>query len=224
MTKVEASLDKITIRNTTPQHARSIYDCVRLAYHIPLEEECPECMGIVAVNNQLTRFPEGQFVATVPDPLTGEDLVVGSAHTMRTTRPPQEEPLAWMEMIGDKGIKNHEPHGDWLYGVEMVVRPSYRRRGIGTALYKARFNLVRHLNLKGWYAVGMLMGYHRYCDQMSVNTYGQAVINGEMRDPTVSMQVNRGFQPIRVVENYLFEEDAGNAGVLIVWNNPDYAP
>jgi hypothetical protein len=106
--------------------------------------------------------------------------------------------------------------------VEMAVRPEYRRNGIGTALYKARFNLVRRLNLKGWYAGGMLMGYYRYQDRMSPREYGERVIRGEIVDPTVTMQMNRGFTPIKVIENYLDEAPAGDAAVLIVWHNPDY--
>lgn len=224
MTKIIATLGKVNIRNTSLEHAQSIYDTVRLAYYVPLDEDCDGCLNEKAVRLQLERFPEGQFVATLPDE-SGERIVVGSAHTMRTNYPPTDPPLTWMEMIGSRGIERHEPDGDWLYGVEMVVRPNFRRRGIGSALYKARFNLVRQLNLKGWYAVGMLMGYHRYRDVMSVVDYGNAVINGEMRDPTVSMQINRGFTPMAIVENYLEdEEDADNCGVLIVWNNPDYAP
>ena len=36
------------------------------------------------------------------------------------------------------------------------------------------------------------------------------------------MQLNRGFRAERVVTDYVDESDAGNAGVLIVWDNPEY--
>jgi hypothetical protein len=142
--------------------------------------------------------------------------------TMRTSRPPSEKAIDWMSAIGDLSIKNHEPEGDWLYGVEMAVRPMYHRNGIGTQLYKRRFQLVKDLNLRGWYAVGMLMGYETYADQMDVVTYGEKVIAGDIYDPTVSMQVNRGFRAEYVVTDYLDEPPAGNAGVLIIWDNPEY--
>ena len=98
----------------------------------------------------------------------------------------------------------------------------YHRNGIGTQLYKARFELVKRLNLRGWYAVGMLMGYENYADQMDVITYGNKVIADEIQDPTVTMQINRGFQAKYVVTDYIDEPTAGDAGVLIVWDNPDY--
>ena len=78
------------------------------------------------------------------------------AHPARPRRP-----YCLARAIGDLRISAHEPAGDWLYGVELAVHPDYQGHGIGTALYQARFDLVRSLNLRGWYAVGMLMGVQR---------------------------------------------------------------
>lgn len=182
------------------------------------DEDCDECINRDDLSSQLQRFPEGQFVAVLHE--DGREKVVGTAHTMRVNEPPY--PGTWMEIIGDLGISKHTPDGEWLYGVEMAVRPNYHRRGIGTALYNARFNLCKRLNLRGWYAAGMLMGYYRYKEQLSPLEYGEKVIKGEIHDPTVSMQMNRGFRPVQVIENYIEEELAGNAAVLIVWKNPEY--
>lgn len=207
----------ITITNARRKHSRGVYDTVRLAYGVPLHKDCRYCIGYGGIDDNISRFPEGQFVA-----LDG-DLVVGVAMTMRTNRPPYEPSLKWMEQIGDIYIRNHDLNGRWLYGVEMTVRPDYRKMGIGTALYNARFDLVRGLHLRGWYAVGMLMGYHRHSSQMSIREYAWRVQNREIKDPTVTMQMNRGFRAHGLVENYLPDEpDAGNAGMLIYWPNPAY--
>ena len=207
---------EIVVTNTRPEHAQGVYDTVRLAYGVPLSEECPTCVNADDVRRALQWFPEGQFVA-----LDG-DLVVGMAATMRTHYRPDQPPKRWMEAIGGTDVRNHEPEGDWLYGAEMAVRPDYRKRGIGTKLYEARFNLVRRLGLRGWYAGGVLMGYYRYADQMDSTEYARKVIDGELRDPTVSMQLHRGFQAWGIIENYLYEPEAGNTAVLIVWPNPDF--
>jgi len=209
-------MDNFTIANTQPDHGQGVYDTVRLAYGMSLDIPCPDCIGPEDVLEQLERFPEGQFVALYD----GE--VIGMASTMRTNYLPTNIPLKWMEQIGSQGIANHVPDGGWLYGVEMSVRPQYHRHGVGTALYEARFDLVRRLNLRGWYAGGMLMGYHRYADKMTPTEYGDKVIRREIIDPTVTMQMNRGFEGWQVIENYLDEEDAGDAAVLIVWKNPNY--
>ena len=221
MDSYKLSLDRLTITNTQPKYAEGICRTVRRAFQVDLDEDCDECMKPHHIYAQIERFPEGQFVAVYIDD-NGEEIVVGMSATMRTSRPPSEKAIDWMSAIGDLGIKNHEPEGDWLYGVEMAVRPMYHRNGIGTQLYKRRFHLVKDLNLRGWYAVGMLMGYETYADQMDVVTYGEKVIAGDLYDPTVSMQVNRGFRAEYVVTDYLDEPPAGNAGVLIVWDNPEY--
>lgn len=209
------SINNLEVVNTRPEHGQGVYDTVRLAYGVPLSEECEECISPQDVLEQLKRFAEGQFVAV------WNGIVIGMASTMRTNYPPTSPPRPWMEEIGTCGIANHNPDGEWLYGVEMSVRPDFRRKGVGTALYQARFDLVRQLGLKGWYAGGMLMGYHRYAEEMSPKDYGEKVIAREIIDPTVTMQMNRGFEAWRVIENYLDEPDAGNAAVLIVWYNPD---
>lgn len=102
------------------------------------------------------------------------------------------------------------------------MHPDFQRRGIGTALYIARFKLAKHLNLRGWYAGGMLMGYHRYRNHMSLKEYAEKVAQREIIDPTVTMQMNRGFKPMGLIENYADVPQADNGAMLIVWENPDY--
>ncbi|MDQ7026195.1 MAG: GNAT family N-acetyltransferase [Anaerolineae bacterium] len=214
---------KISITNTRLEHGEQIHHVIRAAFEVPEDDTCRECIGREAIASMLQRFAEGQFVAVINEVNDSEEeIVVGVACTMRTNYPPTKPPRAWWETIGTHHIHNHHPDGEWLYGVEMAVHPTYRKRGIGTMLYEARFDLVKRLNLRGWYAGGMLMGYHRYEDQMSVREYGEKVIAGDMKDPTVTMQMNRGFEAWSVIEDYIEEELAGDAAVLIVWKNPDY--
>jgi len=215
------SLDKLTIINTKPQYAEGICRTVRRAFQVDLDEECDDCMKPRHILEQVETFPEGQFVAVYEED-DGSEIVVGMAATMRTSYSPSEKAKDWMDAIGGLHIPNHEPDGDWLYGVEMAVRPMYHRNGIGTQLYKRRFQLVKDLNLRGWYAVGMLMGYENHADEIDVVTYGEKVIAGDIYDPTVSMQMNRGFRAEYVVTDYLDEPPAGDAGVLIIWDNPEY--
>ncbi len=212
--------EHLTIRNTRISDSDGVQLTIRLAFNVPLDEECDDCMGEPQVRAQLERFPEGQFVAIYND--GSGDKVVATAHTMRVTKAPY--PGTWLGTIGSRGIKNHNPDGEWLYGVEMAVRPSFRKQGIGTALYQARFELAKRLNLKGWYAGGMLMGYDKMRGKMSIEEYGEKVLKGELIDPTVTMQKNRGFELREVIIDYMDEPQAGDAAVLIVWENPDYQP
>lgn len=216
MALIDFDIDDIQIVNTQIEHGTGIYDVIRLAFMASTEEPCDECFQTPDITQHIERFPEGQFVAL------HHQTVVGMAATLRTNYSPDQPPLRWIEAIGDKGISKHDPTGEWLYGVEMAVHPDYHHKGIGTRLYKARFELVKQLNLKGWYAAGMLMGYHRFQQQMMVREYAEKVIGREIVDPTVTMQLNRGFTAKAIIENYIDEPAAGDAAILIVWINPDY--
>ena len=215
------TLPGIAIMNTAHWHAESSCFAFLDAYGIHGSDDCDDCFSADDILAQTQRFPEGQFVAIrISGPGAGE--AAGMAVTMRTSRPPSAPILPWKEAIGDLRIRAHEAEGDWLYGVEMAVRPMYQGHGIGTGLYEARFELARRLNLRGWYAIGMLMGYRQHAADMDVAEYGEKVIARQLKDPTVTMQMNRGFRAERVITDYVDEPAAGNAGVLIVWENPDY--
>ena len=48
-------------------------------------------------------------------------------------------------------------------------------------------------------------------------------MRGEVFDPTVSMQMRRGFSPRSVIENYAWDAQADHTGMLIVWERPGAA-
>lgn len=213
-------LPKIAIKNTQPHHADGVTAVIYAAYNYDPQEAGDEPLPLNPqhIQSQIERFPEGQFVAEL------DQQVVGQASTMRTNYGPDARPLPWLDAIGNMNIANHEPDGEWLYGVEFTVHPGWRKLGIGKQLYQARFDLIKRLNLRGFIIVGMLMGYKNHRQKMSVREYGELVIASKLKDPTVTMQMNNGFRPVAVVEDYLDEPDAGNAGVLQVWENPHYRP
>jgi len=216
-------LPGVVIMNTKPWHVEDVSRTMREAYGIGWDEDCDDCFAPSDVRGHLERFAAGQFMAMrISGPGAGQAIAM--AVTLRTSRPPSAPILPWLEAIGDMRLSAHEPEGDWLYGVEMAVRPMYQGHGIGSAMYEARFQLARRLNLRGWYAIGMLMGYKDYADAMDVVEYGAKVIAREIKDPTVTMQMNRGFRAERVVTNYVDEPAANDAGALLVWENPDYEP
>jgi|GEM_PF-451393 len=211
----------VDIVPTEVRHGPGCFDVIHLANGYPVDAS-RRAHHAQLVARQLERFPEGQFVAvTVRD---GEEVVVGTATTMRTRRPPDAPPLTWHEVIGDYGLPRHDPEGAWLYGVEIAVHPDYQRRGIASALYRARLALVPELGLRGWYAGGMLMGYHRYADVLTPRAYAERVIAGELTDPTVSMQLHRGLVPAGIIEGYYAEPKAGDCAVLLVWRPASAGP
>jgi GNAT superfamily N-acetyltransferase len=206
---------------TEARHGPQSFDVLHLANGYPLDPE-KRARHARHIERQLERFPEGQFVAVTHQ--DGREMVVGTATTLRTRRPPDAPPLRWHDVIGDYSLPNHDPEGTWLYGVEIAVHPGFQRRGIASALYTARLALVPELGLEGWYAGGMLMGYHRYADVLTPRAYAERVLAGELTDPTVTMQLHRGLQPLAIVEDYYPEPKAGGCAVLIAWRPPRAAP
>jgi GNAT superfamily N-acetyltransferase len=201
------------------EHGQSIYEVICHANDFDPSELVPGVMGLEKDwQNLLQNFPQGQFVALAN--IDGVERVIGLAIAMRTSRSPSEKPLGWRDMIGDLGLRNHDAKGQWLYGVEKAVHPDFQGLGIGSALYKAQFELVKRLALKGIYAGGMLKGYKHHKDTMSIREYGGKVMRGEIFDATVSVQMKKGFKPRTLIENYVWDHQANHTGMLIVWEAP----
>ncbi len=203
----------IEVHNARIAHSAEMAALIRTAYGAPPNSDSMQPMHIA---HHIRQFPKGQFVAL------DDGRVVGLALTMLTHLNPDHDPLPWMKMIGGYAVNNHNPDGAWLYGIDFAVHPDYRQQGIGSKLYKARFELVRHLDLRGFYAGGMLMGYHHYHTYMTPREYGEKVIRGDIKDPTVTMQMNRGFRACSVIPRYTTDPAPYNSAMLIVWDNPDY--
>lgn len=164
-------------------------------------------------------FPEGQL-AVLDE--TGRPLA--STTTLRCKFDFDHYQHRYMEACGNNWLTTHDPTGEWLYGVDMGVHPDYRGRGLSTLLYEARGQLVRRLNLAGQVAGGMPKGYGAVKDKMSIDDYVKALNSGEIFDPTVSIQLHRGFQIRGVIHDYLDDPCCDNKGILIVLPNPEYRP
>jgi GNAT superfamily N-acetyltransferase len=206
-------LNAIEIVQTQIEHVEGLEAVQRVVFaHLPEIAQYTAEM----YRRHIAVFPEGQFTALFVE--KGQKTVVGGTTTFRTTfdhvRHPFGEAVAWLE--------DHDPDGEWLYGVDMSVHPDYRRRGIASMIYDARAALVRRLNLRGEVAAGLLAGYYRYQASLSIEQYFEKVATGELTDPTVSMQMRAGFVVHELLKNYIDDPASGNATALIVRKNPQY--
>src|ERR1051325_10643925 len=91
--------------------------------------------------SQLAIFPDGQLGVEMDDQLiaTSSSLIVdeedfGAYHTF--------------DEVSDKGfIRNHDPEGDTLYGIDIAVDPKHRGVHLTRRIYEARKELARKRNL-----------------------------------------------------------------------------
>jgi GNAT superfamily N-acetyltransferase len=163
-------------------------------------------------------FPEGQFVAL------DDGRVVGATSTVRLHFDFDHPGHTFADVIQGGWLTSHEPDGDWLYGADIGTHPDYRRRGIARALYAARQDTVRRLNLRGQVSAGMMRGYGAVKDRMSPQEYYQAVKNGTLIDPTLTAQMRIGFELRGLLQNYLIDPSCDNWSVLIVLDRKQDVP
>lgn len=168
------------------------------------------------LSSHLRIFPEGQFVAE------RAGRVVGTAASLIVRWDDYEPAASWRDFTDGGMFTNHDPvHGKTLYGAEVMVDPSIRRSGVGSALYRARRELAIRLGLLRIRAAARLRGYHRYAQRMSAEEYVERVVSGRLKDPTLSFQLREGFRVLQVVPGYL-KHDPESLGyaALIEWLTP----
>ena len=157
----------------------------------------------------LELFPEGQLV------VKDGDKVVGMTSTMRSKFDFSHYHHTFKETIAGGWLTNHDPEGDWLYGLDIGVHPDYRGLGLARILYRARHEITNELGLKGQVTVGMMNGFGAVSNQLTGEQYFQELIAGKRKDPTLSAQLKIGFEPIALIADYLNDPACGNYGVLI---------
>ena len=202
---------KLDVRLATPRDIDAIVALTGRVY----EDEGPYMRGQIA--GQIANFPEGQFVVTL------EDRIVGYAASFIVKEWRAFRQHASDEITGDGHAARHDETGDWLYGMEVCVDPAVRRTNIASRLYEARRALARDRGLKGTVFGARLSGWRRHKKEFgSPEGYLDAVQAGRVRDPGVTFQMKRGFEPRRVLRDYHPPDKAsGGHAVLMTWTNID---
>ncbi|MBO8162425.1 MAG: GNAT family N-acetyltransferase [Brevibacillus sp.] len=170
------------------------------------------------LHNHVTLFPEGALCVEV----NGE--VVGSMTGLIVNFDPHHPDHTWEEITDGGYIRNHNPNGDTLYVVDISVRPSYRKLGLGKWLMFSMYDVVVHKGLRRLLGGGRMSGYHQKAREMTAEQYLQAVLKGECKDPVITFLLRCGRTPVKVVANYLEDEESCNYAALMEWKNPFNQP
>lgn len=153
-------------------------------------------------------FGDGAFAAVLDGKLVG--FAVGWLMNFDL-----DDPFHRLEDVME--ADQHDPAGDWYYGLDISVDPEVRGRGIGRALYDARKDLVRRLDKKGIVAGGMIPGYRAVQHELTPFEYVAQVVTGERRDPTLSFQLANGFQVHGLLPRYVDGTAGRGVATLLVW-------
>lgn len=201
--------------NPRPEHFGQIQELCRKVY--PFSKP----WSLEQLESHRSYFPDGQLIVLDVD--TGQ--VVGLAFSLIIAWDDYSSQDNWQDFTSGGFFHNHNPKkGKTLYGAEIMVDPELRGRGIGKMLYKGRQKIVEKYQLKRIRAGARLRGYSKFKEKFSPDEYVKEVIEKRIFDPTLSFQLNQGFQVIDVAPNYLFNdpESLGYAAV-IEWLNPKVA-
>jgi GNAT superfamily N-acetyltransferase len=154
-------------------------------------------------------FSSGQLIAEV------DGRIIGASTTMMGRSERFERPHRFLEIIGSTRLEAHDPNGDALYGVDICVSPHFRRRGVGRALYEARFALQAAHRLPYFYAGARVPGFGALKDTLSIEQYIDEVKRGVRHDATLSVQLELGFEAVCPLHEYLQDPETANYAVLI---------
>ncbi len=158
----------------------------------------------------LNQFPEGQFVAV------HDSRIVGSCSNMLVTKTVWDSHLPWDSVTGGLGLINHNPTGDWVYGIDISVHPDWRGQGIARQLYLARYELASN-NDWNYGTVCRLPGFQSSGFD-SPAQYVDAVAGQHMSDPTLTPLLRLGLTYVAVISGYLEDPESGHAGAILEWN------
>lgn len=163
------------------------------------------------------QFPEGQLC------LVHDDRIVASASSLIIELSEYGELHNWTEVADGGYIRNHDPEGDTLYGIEMMVDPEYRGRRFARRLYEERKSLCRRRNLARMAVGGRIPGYAQHIDEMSADQYVEKVRNKELIDPVLTAQLANGFVLRSLHRDYLpSDEDSAGYATSLEWINVDH--
>jgi predicted amidohydrolase/GNAT superfamily N-acetyltransferase len=169
------------------------------------------------IASQLAIFPEGQHVIEIENRLaaTSSSLIVDSTG--------HSDWHDWKKSTDDGYIRNHDPRGDTLYGIEIMVDPEFRGMKLSRRLYDARKELARTRNLVGIIIGGRIPGYGKHAETMTARDYVERVMHKSLVDPVLTPQLSNGFVLKGLIPDY-FPSDSESRGyaTFLEWSNLDY--
>jgi predicted amidohydrolase/GNAT superfamily N-acetyltransferase len=169
------------------------------------------------IESQLAIFPEGQICIEV------DGRLAASASSLILEYDTSLEWHNW-KAISDSGfIRNHNPKGDTLYGIEIMVHPDFRGLKLSRRLYDARKQICRDRNLAKFIIAGRIPGYNEQADSMPASEYINRVLQKELFDPVLTAQLSNGFAVKGLIANYLpSDSDSCGYATYLEWTNLDH--
>ena len=203
------------IRLLAPSDYEPIIEICKLVY----PTETPYTPDELEDHRQV--FPQGQFVAVAGD----SGAIAGVHFTLRLRLMDFHFDDPWEVLTAGGSFLDHNPDGPTLYGADIMVHPSFQHHGIAHALTnQARF-LVEKKQLWRMVGASRLPGYAKHASIMTIDAYIDAVLNGKLFDPVLSIHIKDGWTTVKPIHGYLqHDEDSAGWAEVIQWVNPNCPP
>ncbi len=169
------------------------------------------------IESQLRIFPEGQLGIEL------DGKLVASSSSLIVAFDDYDAWQSWRDIADDGFIRNHDPRGDTLYGIEIMVAPETRGSRLSRRLYEARKEIARQHNLRCIIIGGRIPGYGPNADDMSAREYVDRVIAKELHDPVLTAQISNGFSLQGLIPNYMpGDVESRGYATFLEWRNLEY--
>ncbi|MCF8243015.1 MAG: GNAT family N-acetyltransferase [Melioribacteraceae bacterium] len=204
---------KITLRNIQPEDYEQIKSLQLKCFPgmLPWDEQ--------QIKSHIKIFPEGQFC------IVYRGKIIASSSSLILDFEMYDDIHNFAEITGRGYLSTHNPNGDTLYGIEIMVHPNYRGMKLARRLYDARKKLAREMNLKNIIVGGRIPGFRKYKDKLTAEQYIEKVENKSVYDPVLTSQLANGFIVKRILPDYLVvDKESSGYAVLMEWTNAHYEP
>lgn len=169
------------------------------------------------IESQISTFPAGQICIEVDG-----KLAASSSSLMLD----YQSDMSWHDWkkVADGGyIRNHDPKGDTLYGIEIMVDPEFRGLKLSRRIYDARKEICRRKNLSRIIIGGRIPGYGEHAEEMTAREYVEAIVDKTLFDPVLTAQLSNGFSLQGLIPDYFPSDEASRGyATFLEWKNLDY--
>lgn len=167
-----------------------------------------------SLSGPTTVFPEGQWVAEC------EGKIVASCCNTIISEAQWAKHANWWQTVGGVELREFDPNGSTLYGLDIAVHPSFRRMGIGRAFYQRRYHMVRERNLTRYGTACRIPDYRSFATlhpRTTPEQYVDLVVKGEHNDRTLSPLLRMGMTHVGLIHDYMQDFESADCGALLEW-------
>lgn len=166
------------------------------------------------LENHVSLFPEGAVCVEY------DGRIIGSLTGLLVRFDSEEPDHTWEDMTDGGFIRNHDPDGDTLYIVDICISPEFRKAGLGKWMMQAIYQLAVKLDLERVLGGGRMPGYGKVAGELTAQQYVEKIVQGSLKDPVITFLLRCGRMPVKLIENYLEDEESRNNALLMEWKNP----